>query len=738
MKISVTRDEAGFRALRSQWDALLGAAASRSIFLSWEWLTAWWRAYGQPGELEIVTATDGNELVGIAPLRRSYERRFGQRVTTLSFIGDHSNDSDYLDFIVASGREPEAIRAFHEWWRGEVKRGVVLLLNEIPETSPNLPVLRQIASESGLHWAETLSACGSAALPANWDDYLRMLKPRFRTKVRSVLRMLESRGDVTWRFCETIEEARKLHPALFDLHTRRWQAEGKPGVFGWGRKRDFYDCLSPLLLERGQLRFSYLEWRGRPLACQYGFVYDGVYSHLQEGYEPASEHWNVGIGLRAWTIQRFIAEGIREYDFLGGIGRHKLDWGAATKHSVRILAAQESWNNRLFCRGPELRESAKESVRRFLPERLLDARRTRLLSRSTRPSGAEGETSFKSWLPGAIAGGYLHVGSRLISPRFRQHYQLALSGRVPRITRRTGPSGRILYYHRVNDEGDPFFPAISTALFEEQMRVVARRHTVVSLHGLLRHIETGAPGSVVAVTFDDGYQDNYSNALPILERFGLPATIFLTTGSIDSGGPLWFEQLAWALKTTTRQAIDLEIDVPRRLPLTTTAERLAANDLIFGVLRRLPDSDRRDALPRLLAQLATEYPRERGRMLRWDQIRDMQRRGIDFGAHTVSHPFVSRLTPEQGCYEISECKRRIEEELQLPVEHFAYPNGREEDFSPWNKDLLRAAGYRAAVSTIWGMNDQETDRMELRRGQPWETNVAQFACKLDWYQLANR
>lgn len=125
-------------------------------------------------------------------------------------------------------------------------------------------------------------------------------------------------------------------------------------------------------------------------------------------------------------------------------------------------------------------------------------------------------------------------------------------------------------------------------------------------------------------------------------------------------------------------------------------------------------------------------------MLRWDQIREMQRRGIDFGAHTVSHPFVSRLTPEQGCYEISECKRRIEEELQLPVEHFAYPNGREEDFSPWNKDLLRAAGYRAAVSTIWGMNDQETDRMELRRGQPWETNVAQFACKLDWYQLANR
>jgi hypothetical protein len=69
--------------------------------------------------------------------------------------------------------------------------------------------------------------------------------------------------------------------------------------------------------------------------------------------------------------------------------------------------------------------------------------------------------------------------------------------------------------------------------------------------------------------------------------------------------------------------------------------------------------------------------------------------------------------------------------------HFAYPNGREEDFSAWSKSVIRSAGYDAAVTTIWGLNYASTDRMELKRGGPWEDNLAMFAWKFDWYQLTN-
>jgi peptidoglycan/xylan/chitin deacetylase (PgdA/CDA1 family) len=116
----------------------------------------------------------------------------------------------------------------------------------------------------------------------------------------------------------------------------------------------------------------------------------------------------------------------------------------------------------------------------------------------------------------------------------------------------------------------------------------------------------------------------------------------------------------------------------------------------------------------------------------------MNTNGIDFGGHTVTHPFLSKLPPPQTAWEVSECKRRIEEELQRPVRFFAYPNGREEDFAAANKEILRHAGYEGAVTTIWGMNYGSTDRMELRRGGPWEEHPALFALKLDWYQLANQ
>jgi peptidoglycan/xylan/chitin deacetylase (PgdA/CDA1 family) len=269
------------------------------------------------------------------------------------------------------------------------------------------------------------------------------------------------------------------------------------------------------------------------------------------------------------------------------------------------------------------------------------------------------------------------------------------------------------------------------------MRFVAQHYKVVALDRLLDCLESGEPDTVVAITFDDGYRDNYLNAFPILRRYGLPATVFLTTGSLDTGEPLWFERLAAALKTTVREFIDLEIDLPVRCWLRTTAERLAANDRITGILRVLPDSERRRHLAGILGELATPQDAPPNNMLTWDQVRLMKANGIDFGGHTVTHPFLSRTDPEQAAWEISECKRRIEEELQAPVPHFAYPNGRQPDFNACNKELIRRAGYRAAASTIWGLNYRSTDRLELRRGQPWEENAAMFAYKLDWYQMLN-
>ena len=343
-----------------------------------------------------------------------------------------------------------------------------------------------------------------------------------------------------------------------------------------------------------------------------------------------------------------------------------------------------------------------------------------------------------AWLRGALAGGYFHSPAFRLAPLLRDHVRLRFSPRAG-FERRQQPTLRILYFHRINDDNDPFLPSMSTAKFEEQIGLLAKHYNVVPLaEGMQRLREGGPPQPVLAVTFDDGYADNYTNALPILERYGIPATIFLTTGSVDSRQPMWFEELAVAVKKAPDRFVDVELDLPRRFPLQTVEERLEANAAIFGYLRTLSDRDRRLQLAVVLQRLKAGPADElTNRMLTWSQVREMRRRGIEFGGHTVTHPFLSRLCPGDAAWEVGECKRRIEDETQSAVNHFAYPNGREPDFELWNKEILTLAGYKAAVSTLWGTNFPGIDFMELRRGQPWELTLPLFAAKLDWYQLVD-
>ena len=352
----------------------------------------------------------------------------------------------------------------------------------------------------------------------------------------------------------------------------------------------------------------------------------------------------------------------------------------------------------------------------------------------------EAESNGGGWLQKAIASCYFHTPLPSLVKPVRERYRLKRSpeSRWPRVEKRDGPTARILYFHRINDDRDPFFPAMSTGLFEREMQFLARHYNVIGLDRMVDHLAGEGPETSVAITFDDGYQDNFTHAFPILQRYGLPATIFLTTGNIDSREPLWFEQLSLALKKTARENLHLDTDPPVDFQIRTQAERLECNNRLQDLLRDLPDVDRRRWLAQILCSLAVEGDAERhGKMLTWDQIRHMHPLGIDFGGHTISHPFLSKTTEDDAAREISGCKTRIEEELQHPVRYFAYPNGHEPDVSKSNRELVRRAGYRAAVTTTWGMNDSRTDRMELRRGGPWEENPALFAYKLDWYQLTN-
>lgn len=290
----------------------------------------------------------------------------------------------------------------------------------------------------------------------------------------------------------------------------------------------------------------------------------------------------------------------------------------------------------------------------------------------------------------------------------------------------------ILAFHRINDDGDPFLPSLPTAVFAARMAHIARHYRVLPLEELAERLEKGrAPRNALALTFDDGYRDNLTHAAPILNRLGLPATVFLVTGHVGTPRALWFDWVAMAFRTAITRRV--ELNDGRALPLHTLDERLQALDAALAHLKRLPDEERRTECERLVAALRPRADRPKRLMLSWDEVDALRGLGVSIGAHTVTHPILSRLTPERAWEEISGSKAAIERATGGAVRAFAYPNGGPDDYDPDITRMVRQAGFSCAVTTRRGLNDADTPVLELRRGGPWEHHLPTFALKLAYY-----
>ena len=263
-----------FGPLRPAWEALLAASDADTIFLTPAWMECWWRVYGGSRTPAFVVARRGAEVAAIVPLV-VVEERWKDRLPlrTLRFAGDGTFDSDYLDVIAAAGEDGSLVDQAWTWLRAHGPRFDWARLNEIPVTSPRYAALRGTLERRGEFAEEERIGCVVAALPGTWDAYLASLKPRMRTKVRSLRRVLEEKHRVAFSSCATPEELDRRLPSLFDLHERRWKQRGQPGVFGSERKRAFYAEISRVLLAGGGLQFHTLEVDGVPVAHQFCMGY---------------------------------------------------------------------------------------------------------------------------------------------------------------------------------------------------------------------------------------------------------------------------------------------------------------------------------------------------------------------------------------------------------------------------------------------------------------------------------
>jgi len=272
---------------------------------------------------------------------------------------------------------------------------------------------------------------------------------------------------------------------------------------------------------------------------------------------------------------------------------------------------------------------------------------------------------------------------------------------------------RILMYHRFADR----------AALARQCAHIRRHYNPVSMAAAAEWLHGGSslPRNAVAVTVDDGYRDFHDVGYPVFAEYGIPVTVYLVTDFVDRKAWLWFDRVVYAFTqaSVSESAIEMPDGQVLHFRLDSAAARRAAGQQVAERAVDLSAADRKllaAGLPRLLrVELPAEAPAEY-QPLSWDAVRKLAASGVEFGAHSKSHPILSAVAdPAELQDEIAGSKARIEAELGRPVLHFCYPNGRLRDIGPAALEAVRAAGMRTAVTAEPGLVRAGADAFLLRR-----------------------
>jgi peptidoglycan/xylan/chitin deacetylase (PgdA/CDA1 family) len=334
---------------------------------------------------------------------------------------------------------------------------------------------------------------------------------------------------------------------------------------------------------------------------------------------------------------------------------------------------------------------------------------------------------------------------------------------VRRLRNTLAPGSLILMYHRIAEvECDPWSLCVTPSHFAEHLEVLRQSTQPVPLRYLNQTLQEGQRlPKAVALTFDDGYADNLHQAKPLLERFGIPATIFVASGYTDQAREFWWDRLeslllhpgylpetltlkigdrsySWDLGTDaayseTQYQRDRGWKAEQPQPPTL---RHALYRSLHKLLQPLSEAERAEVMSELVAWSGAETPsRPSFYPLTLAELSALERgEFIEIGSHTVTHPLLSSLPLNLQYAEIQASKASLEERLGHEIRSFAYPYG---NYTPQTVALVQEAGYTCACSTLQASVRPGSDRFQLPRleVQDWDGDL--FAQKLrQWFKNA--
>lgn len=293
----------------------------------------------------------------------------------------------------------------------------------------------------------------------------------------------------------------------------------------------------------------------------------------------------------------------------------------------------------------------------------------------------------------------------------------------------------IMFYHRFSEiKQKAILHRLDSNSFRKQMIHLKRWYDIITLDKLIEKIYRNErfEKKTIVITIDDGFKDNYDFAFPILKELNIPATIFLTSGLIGSQRAPWVDELGIAIEKTNQKKIFFpELFGKNTINISDSEMKSTEFHRLYLKMLYLDHNVKREYFNSLIEYLNEDndkIPEERV-MLNWAEIVEMSNNGITYGAHTMTHPTLSKMKLEEAKDEIASSRKEIEKHLKNNVKHFAIPNGKDEDFTEELRKFCKDENFKSILTTNFGIVNEKSDPYDLQRMHILGP-MFMFACEL--------
>lgn len=277
---------------------------------------------------------------------------------------------------------------------------------------------------------------------------------------------------------------------------------------------------------------------------------------------------------------------------------------------------------------------------------------------------------------------------------------------------------RIIMYHRFSESLER--GKVCKDTFEKQIIYMKKHFNIVPLSTLCKIPSTTGlkVKNNLILTIDDGYEDFYKVAFPVLKKHNVPATLFVTTKFVDGDFWLWPDKIAWILDQGPLIPDPIKLGL-KLIPKGKVNEsnKLIIWSLLTGYLLTLSDGKKLDWIEEFCKEISCQLPASPPQGFKgvtWEQLNEMQMYGVEIGGHTVTHPSLGRVDDMQLRYEVEECKSKLDINLGAAKRDFCYPNGQPQDYTISVKKMVEEVGFQSSVVAFYDKLSLE-DKFELRR-----------------------